>query len=74
MNGLDSEYDDSQIDFMRIDANSPDGGALQRSYSLRGHPSIALVNAEGEVVQKFVGEQSAEILRDAIDSLLAADS
>ena len=74
MNGLDSEYEDSQIEFMRLDANSTEGGAIQRSYGLRGHPSIALINADGEVVQKFVGEQSAEILREAIDSLLNADS
>ncbi len=73
MNGLDSEYTDAQIEFIRLDANSTEGGAIQRSYGLRGHPSIALVDANGNVVQKFVGEQSAEILRDAIDSMISSE-
>lgn len=72
MNGLDSEYDDSQLTFIRLDANSDEGADIQRSYGLRGHPSIALINANGEPVNKFVGAQSADTLRTAIDQLLAA--
>lgn len=72
MNGLDSEYDDAQLTFLRLDANSTDGAAAQRAYGVRGHPSIALLDADGDVVSRFVGAQSAETLRDAIESMLAA--
>ena len=70
MNGLESEYANTQIEFVRLDANSQEGGTIQRGYGLRGHPSIAIVDASGEAVQKYVGAQSAEILRPAIDSVL----
>ena len=69
MNGLESEYG-SQIDFVRLNAAEPDNEAIQRGYGLRGHPTVALVNANGTAEAVFIGEQSAETLRTAIARLL----
>ena len=72
MNGLESEYADSEFEFVRLDANSQAGGDIQQQYGLRGHPSVAIVNMNGEPVHKFVGAQSAETLQQAIDNVLSA--
>lgn len=70
MNGLEAEYDSQTIQFLRLDAAEPDNEALQRSYGLRGHPTVAIVDANGDVASRFIGGQSAEVLRSAIESVL----
>ncbi len=70
MNGLEDEYADSAIAFMRLDANSVEGGSIQSSDNLRGHPSILIVDETGQAVEKYVGAQSAETLRPVLDSLI----
>ncbi len=70
VNGLEDEYAEAAIAFIRVDANSVEGGALQSSYNLRGHPSIVIVDEEGNAVEKYVGAQSAETLRPVINSVL----
>lgn len=72
MNGLEDEYADAAIEFMRLDANSAEGAAIQSSYNLRGHPSIVIVDETGQAVEKYVGAQSAETLHPVIDSVIKA--
>ena len=72
MNGLESEYD-TQITFVRLNAAEPDNEAIQRSYGLRGHPTVAMIDAVGKAQATFIGEQSAETLRSALDGLLNSE-
>ena len=69
MNGLEDEYG-TQLEFIRLNAAEPDNEAIQREYGLRGHPTVAIIDADGNAEAKFIGEQSAETLRDAIESML----
>ncbi len=69
MNGLEGEYG-TQIDFVRLNAAEPDNEAIQRQFGLRGHPTVAILDADGNAQAKFIGEQSAETLRDAIETVL----
>ena len=69
MNGLESEYG-TQIDFVRLNAAEPDNEAIQQQFGLRGHPTVAILDAGGNAQAKFIGEQSAETLRDAIETVL----
>jgi len=69
VNGLEGEYG-TQIDFVRLNAAEPDNEAIQRQFGLRGHPTVAILDADGNAQAKYIGEQSAETLRDAIETVL----
>ena len=69
MNGLEDAYGDS-IQFYRFNANDPDNQRLQNDLQLRGHPSVALVKANGDVSNRFFGSQPAELLRPVLDELI----
>ena len=68
MNGLEDEYSES-INFYRFDANDPDNQRLQNGLQLRGHPSVAVVEQNGDVSNRFFGSQPAELLRPILDQL-----
>lgn len=65
MNGLEAEFGAS-VTFVRLNANQPENETYQRALGLRGHPTVALLTRDGEVSERFIGEQSAESLRDAL--------
>jgi hypothetical protein len=58
VDGLEEQYQD-KIKFMRVDANTDEGGETFRFYGLPGHPSYILLNPDGEVLWKGFGEQTA---------------
>ena len=61
MNGLEAEYGE-KIQFYRLDANNPDNQPIQNELNLRGHPSVAILDQNGNVVQQFFGVQPAEAI------------
>jgi len=61
----------SDVEFRRIDANSQDGREIFQAYRLLGHPSFVVINPEGEVLWIGLGEQSEEILMQALHNMLA---
>lgn len=69
MSGLESEYGET-INFVRLNVEMPENEQVQRGYGLRGHPTVAILNESGEVNASFIGEQSAETLRPAIEAVL----
>jgi len=68
VNGLEEEY--PSINFYRFDANEPANQRIQNDLALRGHPSVALISKDGEVVNRFFGSQPAELLGSALDDLI----
>lgn len=69
MNGLETQYG-SDINFYRFDANDPKNQQLQNALQLRGHPSVAMINRNEEVVQRLFGVQQEEALVSILESLL----
>lgn len=69
MNGLETTYG-QQMTFTRLDVDEPENEDFQQQFRLRGHPSVAIVNANGETVQTFVGVQSAETLTPIIEQAI----
>ena len=69
MNGLETEYA-GQINFVALDAGESENFRIQQDYGLRGHPSVAILNKDGQVTQRYFGAKSAETLRDALNELL----
>jgi hypothetical protein len=69
VNGLEDELG-TQINVVRLNAAQSDVVALQSQYGLRGHPSFAILDESGTVVERYFGPQSTETLRAALQSAL----
>ena len=44
---------------------------LQQTYGLRGHPSVAILDANGEVAARYFGPETAEKLREDLTAVLS---
>jgi thioredoxin-like negative regulator of GroEL len=69
VNGLEDEFG-GEITVVRLNATDSESAALQSQYGLRGHPSFLVLNASGDVVERFFGPQNEEALRAAIELAL----
>lgn len=73
VDGLERQFG-GQLAFQRINANEGDGPAIMRAYRIQGHPTILLIDPQGQEVNRFIGPQSAEQLTEVLQQVLAADS
>lgn len=65
VHGLAEEYGDTlRVLFLNVD--EADKAAVQASYGLRGHPTIAVLDASGQLTARFFGVVTADALRQAI--------
>jgi thioredoxin-like negative regulator of GroEL len=69
VNGLEQEFS-GQLQVMRLDADDPVNEQLMQDLGLRGHPSFAVIDAQGNITARFFGPQSAETLREALQNVL----
>lgn len=69
VNGLEEKYQD-EVEFRKIDVNSPTGKSTFQAYSLRGHPGFVLLSPDGTTLWSGVGEQPAELLEEQIRLVL----
>ena len=69
VDGLEENYQD-QVEFQRIDANSPTGNAAYQFYAIRGHPGFVFLSSDGTILWSGVGEQPAAILEEQILAVL----
>lgn len=65
---LETEFE-ADVSFDKIDAESERGQAAMKAYSLRGHPSYVLLDANGEVVWQFTGQTGELQLRTQLASM-----
>jgi hypothetical protein len=65
VDGLEEKYQD-QVEFRRIDANSPTGKSAYQAYALRGHPGFVLLGPDGTILWKGIGQQPVENLEEPI--------
>ncbi len=68
VNGLAEEFA-GEIEVRQLNVEEPDNAAVQTAYNLRGHPTIALINNDGEKVQQFFGVVDEAALRTALEQL-----
>ena len=69
VNGLEEEYGED-FTFDRVDANLEPGRTLLRTYGLRGHPSYAIVDPEGDLLWSATGILANEALAAEINRSL----
>ena len=68
VHGLESEFE-AVIRFDHVNASSERGQAAMKTYSLRGHPSYVLLDAQGEEIWQFSGQTSEDQLRSQLAAL-----
>ncbi|MFZ1399463.1 MAG: hypothetical protein WAS33_21330 [Candidatus Promineifilaceae bacterium] len=69
MDGLEAEFG-NEINFERLNAVEPAVLQLQQTYGLRGHPSVAILDADGVVIARYFGPETAEKLRGELTAVL----
>ncbi len=69
VHGLEAEYY-GRVTFAYLDADDPRTQEFQRALGFYYQPELYLVDAEGNVLQKFIGYTSEEQLRNAFDQHL----
>jgi hypothetical protein len=65
VNGLEEEFG-ATVEFYRLDAALPENGSLQQTYGVRGHPSVLILDSDGNVAARYFGVETAETLRTAL--------
>jgi thioredoxin-like negative regulator of GroEL len=65
---LSQEFE-GKASVVQLDAAQEDNARLQNRWGLTGHPSFALLDENGSVVQQFFGPQTEAGLREAIESV-----
>jgi len=66
VNGIEAEFE-GQVTVVRLNAAEPDNARLQTDYGVRGHPSVVILDESGRVTQRYIGAQTAETLRAALN-------
>lgn len=69
MNGLETEFG-KQIQFVRLDVGQPENARIQQTYGLRGHPSVAILDGNGQVAHLYFGPENADVLREALGKVV----
>ena len=69
VHGLEAEYF-GRVKFSYLDADDPDTDAFQRTLGFAYQPELYLLDADGKVLQKFIGFTSEEQLRSIFDQYL----
>jgi thioredoxin-like negative regulator of GroEL len=69
VHGLEAEYF-GRVTFAYLDADDPRTDVFQRTLGFYYQPEIYILDADGNVLQKFVGYTSEEQLRDVFDQYL----
>ena len=70
VNGLETEYGD-RIAFQRLNVDEPEGRMAARAYRIRGHPTIVLIDPQGEILWTTVGVIPREDVVQAIENAIA---
>ncbi|MBI1882364.1 MAG: c-type cytochrome [Chloroflexi bacterium] len=71
VDGLETQFS-GQIAFQRINADEGDGPAIMRAYRIQGHPTILLINPQGQEMNRFIGPQTAEKLTEVLQQVLTS--
>ena len=67
---LEENYHD-RIDFHWLNFDDPGNAALIEQYRVTGVPTVVLLDADGNLVQKYVGYMDKEQLIQIVEDLLA---
>ena len=70
VHGLEAEYW-GRVDFLYFDRDDPDNSSVMDQYNFRVQPQFVLIDAQGNVLNEWVGYISEDDLRPALDAAIA---
>lgn len=65
VDGLEEAFAD-KVQVIKLNAIEPEIDRLQAEWGLRGHPTFAVLDEQGNVTARFTGPQPAATLRSAL--------
>ena len=66
VDGLEDDFK-GQVSVLQLNAGQATNARLQAQYGLRGHPSFAIIDKNGRIIERYFGPQSEKVLRDAVE-------
>ncbi len=69
VNGLENEYG-TQIEFVPVNIDDEASAALKQQYSFRYQPHFLLVDANGEVIEEWLGYTDPELFEQAFAAIV----
>jgi hypothetical protein len=69
VNGIEGEYG-ARLQVVRLNFNDGANERAIAALAVRGHPTIVLLDREGEVTRTWFGAADAEDLRPLVEALL----
>jgi glutathione peroxidase-family protein len=70
VHGLEAEYG-SQVNFIYLDIDDPETESFKQQLGYRYQPHLFMIDADGNVIQQWVGRVSGEELEQAILDILS---
>jgi thioredoxin-like negative regulator of GroEL len=71
VDGLKVEFA-GRASVLQLNAGQSENEELQTQWGLRGHPSFAVLDADGQVIERFFGPQSVSRLRIAVQTVASS--
>ena len=68
VHGLEDKYA-AKIDFVYLDIDDPTSGAAKRKLGYRVQPDLYLLDANGNIVQRWIGFVEAKTLEAALSKI-----
>lgn len=70
VNGLEEDFGD-ELQVVRLDFNDSENDGAIAALGVRGHPTIVLLNREGEIHRRWLGAGTDDDLRPLVQQVLA---
>lgn len=71
VNGLENEFA-NHASVIQLNADEAKNARLQQQYGMRGHPTFAVLDMNGQLAQTLIGPQTTEVLREALTAVVEA--
>lgn len=69
MDGIEQEYR-GKAEVIRLNVDEPENERIQQTYGVRGHPSVVIIDEDGQVAERFFGTASTESLQQALNKVI----
>lgn len=69
MDGIEQEFR-GKAEVIRLNVDELENERIQQTYGVRGHPSIVIVDGDGQVTERFLGAVPAESLQQALNKVI----
>ena len=70
VHGLEDKYN-AKIDFVYLDIDDPTSEPAKRKLGYRVRPDFYLIDAQGNVIQRWIGSVDAKTLEQALSKIAA---